>query len=198
MHFIPFALQGFAQVEYSDLFPQDGLRITQVLSACTYPDPQGWIKNKQEQLLLSRDVFVILLSEGKPMSPNCLFKVPTTNPAVWHVPSYSLSPALFLHRFFFSPPACCGVPGHCSVYPYPLASPIEISILQGPFQMPLHWKPFLNSHRLWAIQCCGGGSGGEWVGKPDDASVVSAFHGSFSGTVTTPVSNQQPPSPPHR
>lgn len=103
MHFIPFALQGFAQVEYSDLFPQDGLRITQVLSVCTYPDPQGWIKNKQEQLLLSRDVFVILLSEGKPMSPNCLFKVLTANLAVWHVPSYSLSPALFLHRFFFHP-----------------------------------------------------------------------------------------------
>lgn len=104
IHFISFALQRFVQVESSALFTQDGLRITQFLSVCTYPDPQGWIKNKQEQLLLSRDVvFVILLSEGKSMSPNCLFKVPNANPAVWHVPSYSLSPALFFHRFFFHP-----------------------------------------------------------------------------------------------
>lgn len=145
MHFIPFALQGFAQVEYSDLFPQDGLRITQVLSVCTYPDPQGWIKNKQEQLLLSRDVFVILLSEGKPMSPNCLFKVLTANLAVWHVPSYSLSPALFLHRFFFSPPACAGARAIAQfthiLWPHPSKSPSSKVHFKCLFTGSLSWIP---------------------------------------------------------
>ena len=149
IYFISFALQGFVQVESSALFTQDGLRITQFLSVCTYPDPQGWIKNKQEQLLLSRDVvFVILLSEGKSMSSNCLFKVPPANPAVWHVPSYFLSLALFLHRFFFSPPAGSQAIAQFThkrinsvLWPHPSKSPSSKAHFKCLFTGSLSWTP---------------------------------------------------------